>query len=221
MTPPERRACLDARILAAETELAAVHRDAATAIGGDGGGDLSAEDRREWAEIFARTLSPWTRFRDAACAPHLLAFERQLDSEVDEVAGLCLPSRDPARHGPGSDPLLPRPAGGAPRAGFASAGRSPGRRDVISSEGDQPLSRHPGRGGDYRPLTACYACHVQRVDRDLNALWARVLAAIRELPSLSDADRAAWVEALGAAQRPWAGLRDTGCRAETFEAPIR
>jgi uncharacterized protein YecT (DUF1311 family) len=221
MPPPERRACLDARLLAAETELATVRRDSDTAIETDGGGDLSAEDRREWADVFARTLSLWTRFRDAACAPRLLAFERNLDSQAAEMAGLACRLAITRVMIQDLTHRFRNPQAAPPRASFASAGRSPSRRDVISAEGDQPLCRHPGRGGDYQPLTTCYERHVQRVDRELNALWVRALAAIRERAGLSEADRAAWVEALRAAQRPWAELRDTGCRAETFETPNR
>lgn len=221
MAQPERRTCLDSRMLEVETELAAARREAETAIGSEGGGDLSPQDRQEWADVFARAMALWTRFRDAACAPRLLAFERNLGSEASEIAGLgCRLAITRVM----VQDLIFRfrdPRAAPPRASLASAGGNPSRRDVISGEGDQPLCRHPGRGGDYQPLTACYERHVRRVDRELNELWARVLAAIRTRPGLSEADRAAWVEALRAAQRPWAELRDTTCRAEAFETPNR
>lgn len=221
MPAPERLACLEAQASATDAELQTVFAAADATIAGGGVGDLSPDDRREWAEVFGKTRTLWLAFRDATCAPQLLAFERGLAEEAARIAALSCRTAITRTMVQDLSFRFREPQTGAPRASFASAGRSPNRRDVIAAEGEQPLCRHPGRGGDYQPLTACYERHAASVDRELNEVWARVLAAIRARATLSEADRAAWVAALRAAQRPWAELRDTACPAEAFETPNR
>ncbi|WP_439574493.1 lysozyme inhibitor LprI family protein [Phreatobacter sp.] len=214
-------ACLQDQARAAEAGLAAARHEAQAVIDGGSEGNLSPEDRKAWSEAFGRTIALWTTFRDAVCAPRLLAFERGLAAEAAGQAALACHIAITDTMAKDLSFRFREPQAGAPRASFEATGGSPGRRDVIAVEGDAPLCRHPGHGGDYQPLTACTERHVARVDGELNAVWARALAAIRARGDLSEADRAAWIEALRAAQRPWAQLRDVACRAEAFETPNR
>lgn len=215
-----RRDCL-ARINAeADAALGVARRDALRAIA-DWNGNIDAAGKAEWAAGFERLLGLWTSFRDGQCAPVLVGFERSLGADEAERAGAdCRAAMTRVivadltnRFGEALSDLG--------RASFASAARGPSRRELIGAEGRQPLCRHPGRGGDYQPLTECYRRQARRVDHDLNTVWRDALAAIRTRPGLDKAKRAVWSEALRSAQRSWADLRDLACTLEAYETPNR
>ncbi|MBL8569672.1 MAG: DUF1311 domain-containing protein [Phreatobacter sp.] len=215
-----RRDCL-ARINAeADAALDVARRDALRAIA-DWNGNIDAGGKAEWGGEFERLLGLWTSFRDGQCAPALVGFERNLGAGEAEHAGAAC--RAAMTRVIVAD-LTNRFGEALPdlgRASFASGARGPNRRELIGAEGRQPLCRHPGRGGDYQPLTECYRRQARRVDHDLNTVWRDALAAIRTRPGLDDVKRAAWAEALRAAQRPWAELRDLACTLEAYETPNR
>ncbi len=215
-----RRDCL-ARISAeADAALDVARRDALRAIA-DWDGNIDDAGKTEWAGRFERMLGLWIAFRDGQCAPGLVGFERRLGPDEAERAGAaCRAAMTRVvvadltnRFGEALRDLA--------RSSFSAGARGPKRRELIGAEGHQPLCRHPGRGGDYHPLTECYRRQVRRVDHDLNTVWRNVLAAIRTRPGLDDARRATWTEALRAAQRPWAELRDLACELEAYETPNR
>ncbi|MGL4291535.1 MAG: lysozyme inhibitor LprI family protein [Phreatobacter sp.] len=216
----ERAACLVQAMAEAEAALEVARVDATKAIAG-WHGEISETDRAQWRGEFDRGFALWVTFRDKVCAAPLLAREQSLDAARAENASLaCRIGISQVIAGD----LTNRFGEAVPdkaRGHLAGFQRGPNRRQLIGAEGRQPLCRHPGRGGDYAPLTACYERQVARVDAELNAVWARALAAIRARDDLSAADRAGWVELLRAAQRPWAELRDLACRLETYETPNR
>jgi uncharacterized protein YecT (DUF1311 family) len=215
-----RSACLAEVNATADAELEVARRDAIRAIA-DWSGNIDAAGKAEWAKAFARMLGLWLAFRDGQCAPALLRFERSLSADA---AGLAAAACRVAITRVIVADLTNRFGEAVPdlgRASFASAGRGPNRRELIGAEGRQPLCRHPGRGGDYQPLTECYERQAQRADRDLNAVWRQVAAAISARGGLDDSQKAAWLDALRAAQRSWAELRDLSCSLEANETPNR
>lgn len=215
-----RRDCLVRINAEADASLDIARRDALRAIA-DWNGNIDAAGKAEWAGEFGRLLGLWVSFRDGQCAPALLGFERGLGADEAERAGAAC--RAAMTRVIVAD-LTNRFGEALPdlgRTSFASGARGPNRRELIGAEGRQPLCRHPGRGGDYQPLTECYRRQARRVDHDLNTVWRDVLAAIRTRPGLDDSRRAAWTEALRAAQRPWAELRDLACVLEAYETPNR
>jgi uncharacterized protein YecT (DUF1311 family) len=215
-----RRACFAQINAEADAALAVARRDALRAIP-DWNGNVDAAGKAEWAKDFERMLGLWLAFRDGHCAPALLRFERSLSAEAAEfAAAACRVAMARVivvdltnRFGEAVPDLG--------RASFAAAARGPNRRELIGAEGRQPLCRHPGRGGDYQPLTECYERQAQRADRDLNTVWRQVAGAIRARNGLDDVQKTAWLEALRAAQRPWAELRDLACSLEANETPNR
>jgi uncharacterized protein YecT (DUF1311 family) len=215
-----RRACFAEINAEADAGLAVARRDALRAIT-DWNGNIDAAGKAEWAKEFEHMLGLWLAFRDGQCAPVLLRFERSLPVEAAEFAAAAC--RVAMTRVIVAD-LTNRFGEAVPdlgRASFAAAARGPNRRELIGAEGRQPLCRHPGRGGDYQPLTECYERQAQRADRDLNAVWRQVAGAIRARSGLDDAQKAAWLEALRAAQRPWVELRDLACSLEANETPNR
>lgn len=216
----ERTACLVQAMAEAEAALEVARVDANKAIA-EWHGELSDTERAQWRGEFDRGFALWVLFRDKVCAAPLLAREQGLDAARAEIAGLtCRIGISQVIAGD----LTNRFGEAVPdkaRGHLAGFQRGPNRRELIGAEGRQPLCRHPGRGGDYAPLTACYERQVARVDAELNAVWARALATIHGRQDLSMAERAAWIEMLRAAQRPWAELRDLACRLETYETPNR
>jgi uncharacterized protein YecT (DUF1311 family) len=61
-------------------------------------------------------------------------------------------------------------------------------------------------------ITACMAEFAAKVDRDLNALWPRVLASIDAASNLNKTQRADWKAKLTAAQRHWIAFKTADCR---------
>jgi uncharacterized protein YecT (DUF1311 family) len=220
MPRAERAFCLTAALPEAEAALAVARRDETKAIA-DWSGNVSPADREQWALEFGRMLDLWTSLRDQLCAPALLGFENGIGPEPALIASqACRLNMSRVivadltnRFGEALPDLG--------RSSFVAAGRGPNRRELIAAEGSQPLCRHPGRGGDYAPLTECYQRHAARVDRELNGVWGQVLAAIRGRTDLAQADRTAWTEALRTAQRSWVELRDLACNLEAYETPNR
>ena len=60
--------------------------------------------------------------------------------------------------------------------------------------------------------TQCLGEFAAKVDRDLNALWPRVLASIDGASHLTKAQRADWKAKLTAAQRHWIAFKTADCR---------
>jgi uncharacterized protein YecT (DUF1311 family) len=58
----------------------------------------------------------------------------------------------------------------------------------------------------------CLAEFAAKVDRDLNALWPRVLASIDGQTHLKPAQRADWKRKLTVAQRHWVQFKEADCR---------
>jgi uncharacterized protein YecT (DUF1311 family) len=61
-------------------------------------------------------------------------------------------------------------------------------------------------------LTQCMAEFAAKVDRDLNALWPRVLASIDAASHLTKSQRADWRAKLTAAQKHWIAFKTADCR---------
>ena len=61
-------------------------------------------------------------------------------------------------------------------------------------------------------LTQCIAEFAGKVDRDLNALWPRVLASIDGASHLNKSQRADWKAKLTTAQRHWVAFKTADCR---------
>jgi uncharacterized protein YecT (DUF1311 family) len=61
-------------------------------------------------------------------------------------------------------------------------------------------------------LTQCMAEFAAKVDRDLNAVWQRVLASIDGAGHLTRAQRADWRAKLTTAQRHWIAFKTADCR---------
>lgn len=215
-----RRDCLARINTEADAALDVARRDALRAIA-DWNGNIDATGKAEWGRQFERMLGLWIAYRDGQCAPVLAGFERSLAADEAERAGAACRA---AMTRVIVEDLTNRFGEALPdlaRGSFSARARGPNRRELIGAEGRQPLCRHPGRGGDYQPLTECYRRQARRVDHDLNTVWRDVLAAIRARPGLDDIRRATWSEALRAAQRPWAELRDHACDLEAYETPNR
>lgn len=214
-----RRECLAAADAEMTDALSATRKRALQAVAG-WDGNLDAGDRAEWATSLGDVLDLWLALRDRLCAPHLIGRERRLAGAAAELAALgCRLSIGAVivadlDHRFGGE-------GGVPRASFTAWGRGANRRDVIAAEGSQPLCRHPGRGGDYQPLTACYERHVARLDRELAALHSAVLGAIGERTGLAPVERADWSAQAVAEQDLWRRLRDKACALEAYETPNR
>ncbi|QCI63681.1 lysozyme inhibitor LprI family protein [Phreatobacter stygius] len=216
----ERQACLARAVPEADAALVVARADATKAIA-DWHGNLSPEERAQWRAQFDKNLDLWALFRDRVCAAPLIGFEQRLNAERAAIASsACRLVITQVMSGDLTNRFGEAVSDKA-RGHLAGSQRGPNRRGLIAAEGRQPLCRHPGRGGDYAPLTACYERQAARVDAELNAVWARVLATIRARHDVSEADRAAWSEALRAAQRSWAELRDLTCRLEAYETPNR
>jgi len=60
--------------------------------------------------------------------------------------------------------------------------------------------------------TQCMAEFAVKADRDLNALWPRVLASIDGASHLTKSQRADWKAKLTAAQRHWIAFKTADCR---------
>lgn len=58
----------------------------------------------------------------------------------------------------------------------------------------------------------CLLEFAAKVDRDLNALWPRVLASIESSTHLSKSQRADWKASLTTAQRHWIQFKEADCR---------
>jgi uncharacterized protein YecT (DUF1311 family) len=58
----------------------------------------------------------------------------------------------------------------------------------------------------------CLAEFAEKVDRELNVLWRRVLAAIDADTSLTQSQRADWKSKLAEAQRHWVQFKQADCR---------
>lgn len=61
-------------------------------------------------------------------------------------------------------------------------------------------------------ITACAADFAAKVDRDLNAVWQRVLSSIDGATHLTKAQRSDWRAKLTAAQRHWVAFKTADCR---------
>jgi uncharacterized protein YecT (DUF1311 family) len=61
-------------------------------------------------------------------------------------------------------------------------------------------------------LSGCLAQLAAKVDRDLNALWPRVLKTIDDASHLTKSQRADWKAKLTVAQRHWIAFRQADCR---------
>lgn len=61
-------------------------------------------------------------------------------------------------------------------------------------------------------ITACAAAFAAKADRDLNAVWQRVLSSIDGATHLTKAQRADWRAKLIAAQRHWVAFKTADCR---------
>jgi uncharacterized protein YecT (DUF1311 family) len=61
-------------------------------------------------------------------------------------------------------------------------------------------------------ITACAADFAAKVDRDLNAIWQRVLSSIDGATHLTKAQRSDWRAKLTAAQRHWVAFKTADCR---------
>jgi uncharacterized protein YecT (DUF1311 family) len=61
-------------------------------------------------------------------------------------------------------------------------------------------------------ITACAADFAAKVDRDLNAVWKRVLTSIDGASHLTMTQRADWRTRLTAAQRQWIAFKTADCR---------
>jgi uncharacterized protein YecT (DUF1311 family) len=215
-----RRACLADINAGIDAALVVARRDALRAIA-DWNGNIDAAGKAEWARGFERMLDLWLVFRDGRCAAALIGFERGIAADRADVeaaacraaVGRVIVADLTNRFGEALPDLA--------RASFVAPARGPNRRDLIGAEGRQPLCRHPGRGGDYQPLTECYERQARRADGELNAAWRQALAAIRGRGGLDEVQKAAWTEALRAAQRPWVELRDLACGLEAYETPNR
>ena len=216
---PARTACLRSALEGMTTALAAARGRAVEAIAA-WDGNLTAADRQEWATRFGEVLDLWLALRESVCAPRLAGFERQLDPAAAEAAALeCRLSvgagilADLAHRFGGEGALA--------RASFTERGRGPNRREVIAAEGTQPLCRHPGRGGDHQPLTACFERHAARLDRELAEAVGAAGAAIRTQGRLRLQERSEWAALAAAVQEGWRALRDRACALEAFETPNR
>lgn len=219
LAPEPRRECLAAADAAMTDALSAARTRALQAVAG-WDGNLDAGDRAEWATSLGEVLDLWLALRQRLCASQLIGRERRIAAATAELAALdCRLSIGAVIVAD----LDHRFAGerGVPRASFTGWGRGANRRDVIAAEGSQPLCRHPGRGGDYQPLTACYERHVARLDRELAGLHAAALAAIAARPGLAPAERADWSAQSVAVQELWRSLRDKACAIDAFETPNR
>lgn len=219
LSAESRRECLAAADAAMTDALSAARTRALQAVAG-WDGNLDAGDRAEWATSLGEVLDLWLALRQRLCASELIGRERRIAAATAELAALdCRLSIGAVivadlDHRFGGE-------GGVPRASFAAWGRGANRRDVIAAEGSQPLCRHPGRGGDYQPLTACYERHVARLDRELQALHTAVLAAIAARTGITPALRADWSAQAVALQDLWRRLRDKACALEAYETPNR
>ncbi len=219
LPPEERTRCLAVAEAATTSALAAARSRALEAVAA-WDGNLDADARKEWARDLGDTLDLWLSLRQKLCSATLIGRERRLAAPATEIAASeCRLSLGAViltdlRHRFGGE-------GGNARASFTGLGRGASRRDVIAAEGTQPLCRHPGRGGDYQPLTACYERHVARLDRELAAVHDASLAAIASRSGLSPAERAEWRSEAVALQELWRGLRDKACPLEAFETPNR
>ncbi|MGU9981943.1 lysozyme inhibitor LprI family protein [Phreatobacter sp. HK31-P] len=219
IAPEPRRECLAAADAAMTGALAAVRARSMQAVAG-WDGNLEAGDRAEWTTSLGKVLDLWLALRERLCSPQLIGRERRMAAAAVEIAALdCRLSIGAVivadlDHRFGGE-------GGVPRASFTAGGRGTNRREVIAAEGAQPLCRHPGRGGDYQPLTACYERHVVRLDRELAALLTAVLGAIGRRADLAPAERADWSAQAVALQDIWRNLRDKTCALEAYETPNR
>ncbi len=61
-------------------------------------------------------------------------------------------------------------------------------------------------------ITACAADFAAKVDRDLNAVWKRVLSSIDGASHLTKAQRSDWRAKLTAAQKHWIAFKTADCR---------
>ncbi len=86
---------------------------------------------------------------------------------------------------------------------------------AFASTGDVPGCADAGDGA---ASTACVLAAQERIDRELNAYWPIVLAAIEARGDPIPADEiAAWKETMIAAQRDWVAFRDRDCEAVAYE----
>ncbi|KAF0134047.1 MAG: hypothetical protein FD152_1514 [Xanthobacteraceae bacterium] len=215
--PEARRDCLAAADAAMTNALSAVRTRAMQAVAG-WDGNLDAGARAEWSTALGEVLDLWLILRDRLCQPLLIGRERRTTGAAAETAarecrlslGAVIVADLDHRFGG---------EGGVPRASFTAWGRGTNRRDVIAAEGVQPLCRHPGRGGDYQPLTTCYQRHVARLDRELAGVHTAVLGAIGARTGLSPTERAEWSAQASTLQEAWRSLRDKACALEAFETP--
>ncbi|CEJ14405.1 hypothetical protein BN1110_04735 [bacterium YEK0313] len=220
LAPAERLACLAPAETEAEAALVVARNDAVKAIA-DWHGQLDADERKAWSAEFARALDLWVTFRNRTCAADLLAFQQRLGHAAAEAASrACRIGLTRVIVGDLTNRFGEQVADRM-RGHLAGPQRGPNRRDLIGAEGGQPLCRHPGRGGDYAPLTTCYERHAARLDARLETTWSQVLAAIRAREDVPAAGRARWSELLTAAQQSWKDLRDLTCRLEAYETPNR
>lgn len=215
-----RRACLAAAMDETAKALIAAREQALKAIRA-WDGNLDEADRAEWARRFGDVFYLWLAQRDIQCAPELIGHERRVaaaEADLEAMAcrvrlGRVIVADLNARF---------EGEGGQARFSFTEAARGrPIRRNLIGAEGERPLCRHPGTGGDYEPLTRCFDRHGARLDRQLAALESRTLAKIRNAANLTAAERRDWAERAAASQRNWRELRDKACALEAFETPNR
>lgn len=220
LAPAERLACLAPVEAEAEAALIVARNDAAKAIV-DWHGQLDADERKAWGADFERAVDLWVTFRNRSCAVELLAFQQRLGPEAAEAASrACRVGVTRVIVGDLTNRFGEQVADRM-RGHLAGPQRGPNRRDLIGAEGSQPLCRHPGRGGDYAPLTACYERHAVRLDARLDTTWTQALGAIRAREDLPAASRTHWRDLLTAAQQSWKELRDLTCRLEANETPNR
>lgn len=219
LAPSPRRECLAAADVAMTDALTAARGRATRGVAG-WDGNLDARDRTVWATALGEVLDLWIALRDRLCAPHHIGRERRLAAAEAEIAALDCRLAIGAVIVADIDHRFDGNAG-VPRSSFMAWGRGANRREVIAAEGSQPLCRHPGRGGDHQPLTVCYERHVARLDRELAALHAAVLAAIAARTGITPAARADWSAEAVDLQDLWRRLRDKACALEAYETPNR
>lgn len=217
---PARQACLAQALEETGGALIAARHQALKAIAA-WDGNLDAADRAAFARRFEAVFQLWLGLRDRQCDAVLIRRLGRVSVEAADLQAMACRVAIGRVIAGDLNARFEGPAGDARFSFSEAADGRPIRRHLIGAEGAQPLCRHPGSGGDYAPLTACFARHVARLDRQLAALQSRIQATIRRSPGLSAAERRDWAERAAALEAAWRELRDKGCALEAFETPNR
>ena len=178
-----------------------------------------AEDKAEWRTQLSDVLRHWAEFRDARCDARLIGFEQAVG---DDAAGAAA-----ARCREGFDRTVLADI----RYRYSLADEAPRRPSLDPAVDARPFYPEepdsldcdppPPAECDYCGVNVCWERELARDDRELNAVWRRVLAGIGRQSGLDRIARADWVERLRRSQRAWLLLRDDNCHLESWETPNR